>query len=359
MKIPFLILTSGICAFIFVLILVPIFKLIALKVNLVDKPNERKIHQTPVPLIGGICISASLFLVCLINPLVYSGIMQQKILFSTALVLLFLGILDDKYDIKAKLKLLIQLICSFSVAFSGIRIFSFYGLFGIYEIPVYAQYAITVILITGVVNSINLMDGVDGLLGEIAIIGFSILMLFSIYIGNYTLAALYFTFICSILGFLKFNLPKHEIFMGDAGALFLGNILICSTIYLINSPLNSLMAQQVLLFSFVGFFSIPVLDSLRVYLGRMKNGSSPFKADKTHLHHLLLLLGFSHKKISFIVSIFSIVFLVFCLVAFNYIQFSGIILVIIILFSALSIILNLNKKVLNWQEKIRELEKSI
>lgn len=347
---------TAITGYFVTIIFMPILKRIAKKINLMDKPSARKIHQNPVPLIGGISIAISFIICSLINEEIFKSIIQQFTIYSTALVLLILGIFDDRFDINAKYKLIIQLLCAFAVSYSGIRITSFYGLFGVGEIPMYLQYITTILLITGVVNAINLMDGIDGLLGEIAILGFGILLGLCIIQGYYAFAVMYSAFIGGLFGFLKYNLRKREIFMGDAGALFLGNILICSTIYLLNSKANTQLSQQIVLFSFIGFFSIPVLDSLRVYLGRLKNGKSPFKADKTHLHHLLLLFGISHRRIAFIISLFSISFLLFCLVSIHMISVSGIVLAILGIFSLLSLILNLNKKVTDWQERVKQME---
>ena len=252
---------------------------------------------------------------------------------------------------------MIQLICALAIAFSGIRIVSLYGLFGVYEIPVLLQYILTMVIITGIVNAMNLMDGIDGLLGEISMLGFLILFSFSIYLKEYSFTALCISFVGSISGFLKFNLSNKKIFMGDAGSLFLGYILVSSSIYLLNNNSHSENSKNLLLISAIGFFALPVLDSIRVYLGRIKIGKSPFKADKTHIHHLLLLMNFSHKRIGVIITFISIVFLIYSLMVLNYLSLFWIILSIGVLFSIISLILNLNKKVIDWRDKIKELEK--
>ena len=357
MKTIIQIFTAGITSFLLTIVLIPVLKKIAIKINLVDKPNGRKIHQLPIPLIGGIAIALAIFLTSLINAQLFLFIVKQQTLFSTALVLLILGIIDDKIDLNAKYKLMIQLICALAIAFSGIRIVSLYGLFGVYEIPVLLQYILTMVIITGIVNAMNLMDGIDGLLGEISMLGFLILFSFSIYLKEYSFTALCISFVGSISGFLKFNLSNKKIFMGDAGSLFLGYILVSSSIYLLNNNSHSENSKNLLLISAIGFFALPVLDSIRVYLGRIKIGKSPFKADKTHIHHLLLLMNFSHKRIGVIITFISIVFLIYSLMVLNYLSLFWIILSIGVLFSIISLILNLNKKVIDWRDKIKELEK--
>lgn len=351
------IVAAGITSFVLIMILIPILKKIAVKFNLVDKPNARKIHQLPVPLIGGLSIALAVFLTSLINVQLFFAIVKQQSLFPSAIVLLVLGVIDDKIDLNAKYKLIIQLCCALAISFSDIRIMSLYGMFGIYEIPVLVQYILTIIIITGIVNAMNLIDGIDGLLGEISAVGFVVLAGFTIYLQEYALTALYIAFIGAIIGFLRFNLSSKKIFMGDAGSLFLGNILIGSSIYLLNKVTHTETSKNLLLLSIIGFFAVPVLDSLRVYLGRMKYGNSPFKADKTHIHHLLLLMNFSHKRIGVIVTSLSIVFLLYGMFALHYLSLSGTIMSLVILFSLIAFVLNLNKKVIAWRNKIKELEK--
>ena len=348
--------TAGLCAFIFTLILVPVIKEFAIKINLIDKPNHRKLHTVPVPLIGGICIAISISFTALINPYIMEAVTQQKMLYGSSAVLLSMGVLDDRFDLSAKLKLCIQLCCSLGIAFSDVRIMSLYGLFGVYEIPIYLQYVLTVIIVTGIVNAVNLMDGVDGLIGEFTVLGFLMLFVFSLHLKMYSLAAISIAISFANVAFLKFNLNKHEIFMGDAGSLLLGNLLIGSTIYVLNTANSTPSVQPYILYAFSGFFAIPVLDSLRVYLGRIKYGKSPFKADKTHLHHLLLLFNLSHKHISMVVSLITVVFLISGIILVNYLQISFWLAFIIIVFSSLSLLLNLNKKLLMWQNRLKQLE---
>lgn len=357
MKNALYILLAGLSSILVTIILVPILKRIATKIGLLDKPNSRKIHDSNIPLIGGITIAFTLIITTAINPLLQESVVHYFPLFSSSILLLIVGAIDDKYDINAKIKLIIQLASSFFIAYSGTRITSLYGIAGINELPVTIQYMLTIILITGIMNAINLMDGVDGLAGEIATVGFAILLFFALYMKNYSLSAVYIVLIASLIVFLKFNLSKHEIFMGDAGSLFIGNILICSTLELLNeSYVSDPKLQPYILFSFIGFYAVPVLDSLRVYLGRLKQGKSPFKADKTHLHHLLLLFGFSHKKISFLISILTISFLIVGVLIAQKLEISFWLLVVLIFFSLLAFFLNLNKKLTVWQGKVRELE---
>lgn len=301
----------GFASFLLVLICVPIIKKLAIQFNLVDKPNYRKVHAEPFPLIGGITIGF-VFILCSFIFLNEKNMSNYITILSTSVILLIVGVIDDKNDLKAKYKLLIQLLLAFFVASSGTRISSFYGLFGIEEINIWLQYILTIIVITGVVNAFNLMDGVDGLVGCLSFLGFMLLFLAGLLYKDFILAKIAFIFMGAILGFLRFNLSKKKIFMGDAGSLFLGYILITLGIrFMEKQTINESQNYFYLFLIIVTFFTIPVLDSLRVYLGRIKNGVSPFKADKSHLHHLLLQVGLTHKKIAFSITFFAILLLVF------------------------------------------------
>lgn len=356
MKTIALTLASGFIAFIFMLIIVPVVKNLAIKINLTDKPNSRKLHQNPVPLIGGITIALTVLIVSLINYANYQINSQELIILSCGYVLLLVGIIDDKYDLSAKYKLLIQVFCSYAIAASGSRINSLYGLFGIYELNSYVQYAFTIVIICGVINAFNLMDGIDGLAGILSIIGFSFLGIFSFIINNTGFTLLFSIFLGAIAGFLKFNLKSEKIFMGDAGSLFIGTILIGSSVYFLNSNLQIITSKPILLYSAIGFFALPVLDSIRVYLGRLKKGVSPFKADKTHMHHLFLIMNISHKRIALIISGITFFILIFTLLLNYYISITTTLLLITTLFSAFCFLLNQNKKVHDWREKIKKLE---
>jgi len=347
----------GILSFLLTLILIPFLKKIAVKVNLVDKPNYRKIHQDAVPLVGGIAIAITSLMILVIQSLLFTNAKEYTIIFASAFILLIVGVIDDKMDVKAKYKLIIQLLLSFIIASSSVRITSLFGLFGIHEIVIWAQYLLTIIVITGVVNAFNLMDGVDGLVGGLSLLGFTMFLVSSIYFKDTNLTFISIGFIGAIIGFLKFNLSSKKIFMGDAGSLFLGFILITLGIKLMERQSNVVNINYGYGFLLVvAFFAIPVLDSLRVYMGRIKKGNSPFSADKSHLHHLLLTAGLTHKKVSIVVVALS---LIFYFIGFGLVSFFSITLIIVAtLFVFWSIIrfLLMIKKLEEWKNALKKLE---
>lgn len=347
----------AILAGVFTLILVPMLRRVAVRIQLVDKPNHRKVHTTPVPLIGGIAIAMASALTLLVSYTFLHAGSRILMVLGAASVMLVTGVLDDKLDIKAIYKLIIQFGCAYFISASGIRIMSLYGLFGVYEIPVWAQYMLTNMVITGVVNAFNLMDGIDGLAGSLALTGFAVLAILSFVQHMPELTVLYAVFIGALASFLRFNLSKQKIFMGDGGSLFLGFILVVSGLNMLQ-PLSqgSVIQSSPVVFIVIGIFLLPVLDSLRVYRRRIKNGDSPFKADRSHLHHLFLLLGFDHKKTAFAIVACSVLIILVGLILSLYLPITMVLFISSVVFIVLSNVLTLNKNVVYWRDQIKELE---
>lgn len=338
-------------------ILIPILKKIAIRIGLVDKPNFRKVHKKPVPLVGGIAIFLSSMLALLVSSTFVAGAMEVAITLGSSFVLMFTGSIDDKMDVNPFYRLIIQLGCAFAIASTGIRITSFYGIFGFQEISIIWQYFFTLIIITGVVNAYNLMDGIDGLAGGLAIVGFLTFSILSFILSDYVYLVLFASIIGSTIGFLKFNLSKDKIFLGDGGSLFLGFILVVSGINIIEKS-NELATcnQPMILIAVIGIFLLPVLDSLRVYFSRIKNGYSPFRADKSHIHHLILILDISHKKTAFIIISLALLFLLVFFVLINFFSLTQVLIMGAVAFFLFMNVLNLNKKVQEWSVKIKNIE---
>jgi UDP-GlcNAc:undecaprenyl-phosphate/decaprenyl-phosphate GlcNAc-1-phosphate transferase len=348
---------SAIMSGVFTLILVPMLRKTAIRIQLVDKPNQRKLHVAPVPLIGGIAIAMASTLTLLVSYTFLQASPRILMTLGAGFVMLAMGVLDDKLDIRAAYKLIIQLGCAYFIAATGIRITSLYGLFGVHEIAVGMQYLLTVIVIAGVVNAFNLMDGIDGLAGSLALTGFAVLAVLSFIRDIPELAVLHSVFIGALAGFLRFNLSNKKIFMGDGGSLFLGFILVVSGLNMLQ-PLsngNTIHADPIV-FMVIGIFLLPVLDSLRVYKGRIKNGESPFTADRSHIHHLFLLLGFGHRKTAFAIVVCSILIILTGFILSLYLPLTIVLFASSLAFIVLSNVLTLNKNVHYWRDKIRELE---
>jgi UDP-GlcNAc:undecaprenyl-phosphate/decaprenyl-phosphate GlcNAc-1-phosphate transferase len=342
-----------------VLLIIPIIKKAATKLGLMDKPNARKVHSAPVPLAGGISIALTTIIALLLNPQFINHFAENAVWISGAMIILVIGALDDRFDIKPLYRLVIQLGCAFAVAWSGVRITSFQGLFGIETIPLIAQYGLTMIVIAGVVNAYNLMDGIDGLMGGLSLVSSLILGVISYQFNRIELSILCFTVAGAVIGFLKHNLSRKKLFMGDAGSLFLGFLLVVVAIKLLNTvdSKNATEGIKVLLV-ISGIFLVPVLDSLRVYRERIKKGGSPFKADKTHLHHLFIFLGITHKRATLLIVILSCVILGIMTGLTYFIPIIWVIIAGVSVFIGVTAFLTINHSVQEWRDKIKELERS-
>ncbi|MFN0292442.1 glycosyltransferase family 4 protein [Pedobacter helvus] len=348
----------GAVAFMINQLLIPVLSRIAFKFNLVDKPNYRKIHLLPIPLIGGISIAISTILTILISDR-FEIVEDYLMISTTSVILLIMGCIDDQKDIKASYKLALELLLAISIAASGTRIESLYGLLGVYHLGIAMQYFLTIIVITGVVNAINLFDGVDGLAGTYSLLGFILLGIIGLYIQNQNLLLIGTIFAGSLLSFLRKNFSPKKIFMGDSGALFLGFMLITLGIKLLQNkpPLFKEHASYGFIIM-AAYFSIPVLDSIRVYLGRIKNGYSPFMPDRSHLHHLLLKIGMNHKSITFLIVSFCISMLLVNIGFSGIFPITIVLVAMVVIFAAMVKVLLLIHGLKEWGEILKKLEQS-
>lgn len=295
--------------------LIPLIIRLSKKLELTDKPNERKVHVNPIPNLGGIAIFLGFFLSTLGWLIAYGsveGINFTIIVTIYGLIVLFvMGIIDDQIEMRASHKFLIQIAVAIALAASGVRIDTFNGIFFIHELPIYIQYLFTVLLLVGLINAFNLIDGIDGLAG-----GLSFINAMVIGIVLYNPAEILTSFIAfglagALLGFLKYNFNPAKIFMGDTGSLVIGYLMAVLGILLLNREKVILSADSQVhttetTILVVGILVLPVYDTIRVFASRIAKGGSPFKPDKTHAHHLLISVGFGHKKSAIILYIANI-----------------------------------------------------
>lgn len=287
-------LLSFVTAFIVTLLSIPPLISLINRYRLYDIPDARKLHKSPVPTMGGIAIVAGLGIsVLLWLPLQAEP--AQIAFFFSVLGLLLIGVMDDLKDLSAKYKFAVQLSIAALIALSGIRITSFNGLFGIETLPLFSQYFFTILAIAGITNAFNLVDGIDGLAGGLAFMSLITLGLFLTLSGDPNTALIAFALAGGVLAFLYFNFNPARIFMGDTGSLVLGFTIsvLCVRLLQVNTfAINPVLPNAPVFV--LGIVMVPVFDTLRVFTLRTWNGSSPFQADRTHIHHLLTNNGFNH-----------------------------------------------------------------
>jgi UDP-GlcNAc:undecaprenyl-phosphate GlcNAc-1-phosphate transferase len=263
--------------------------------KLVDIPDERKLHRAPRPTSGGV-----IFVIPFMLGFFTSHVGHFELYTLAAfLTLTAVGFTDDRLDLSAKIKLLIQLIIGgFYVLFFGGMTF-FENDLGFSEIQ---SNILTVIFIVGVINAFNLIDGSDGLSGLYALISFIIFAVYALYIGEGGLAIFSLLISCTLIVFLIFNWSPAKIFMGDSGSLAIGFALVIFGIKLCNNSSPKVIPFEAILFPMLAF---PVIDTLRVMSWRLKLKKNPFKADRTHFHHLLQFLKLKPRFIALVYSVIS------------------------------------------------------
>lgn len=304
-------------AFLVCIYAIPSIITVAKLKNLYDKPEERKIHTLKIPRLGGVAIFTSFTLAVLVFGNL-SGIDGINYIAAAGLMLFISGLKDDVVILSPMKKLMAQLLAAGLVTgMADIRITNLHGVFGVSEIPFLVSMALSMFMIIVITNSMNLIDGADGLAGSLGlIISVTFAFLFHKY-NELEWAFMAYALSGALLGFLFFNFNPAKIFMGDAGSLTLGFLLSIFAIHFIESHSPNGIHFQGLRSApgiSVAILIVPLYDTLRVFLLRSLKKTSPFKADKNHLHHWLIKIGLNHKQVSLILAAVNLLFI---LIAFS------------------------------------------
>ncbi len=278
-----------VCAILLAYAFTPIVRVLAFKVGAIDIPKDnRRMHKRPIPRIGGLAI----FLGFIVTALFFCDLTTELyLLLGGAMLIVILGILDDIFALNAFVKLFCQLAISALPVIGGIRIQHIhvgnaYLDLGVWSIP------LTILWITALTNAINIIDGLDGLsCGVSTISAISILAVIIIQGGEYSSALITLILIGSCVGFLPFNRNPARIFMGDTGALFLGY-----TLSLISVEGMFKMHTAISMIVPLIIFALPLADTMFAIVRRLLAGKSPFSADRGHLHHRFVDMGFTQKE---------------------------------------------------------------
>lgn len=271
------------------LFVLPRIARIAKRIGLLDHPGKRKIHVEPKPLVGGIGMTIS----ATFSALLFVPIDGLRGFFLGLSVLLLIGFLDDFKEIGHRQKFLAQIVATtVMMYFSKTALLSFGDLFGFGSLDVPASslliWCVTVFCVVGVINAINMVDGLDGLAGGLSFIAFVTFAIHASLSGNLALTLLNVAFAGATLGFLRFNWHPASMFMGDAGSLCLGFSLAFMSLALTQG--NEATVRPVVALLILAF---PITDTITVMLKRIIKGKSPFKADRYHMHHMVLRYGMS------------------------------------------------------------------
>ena len=341
------------------LLAMPGFIRLCLRFQLIDKPNPRKAHNIPIPRLGGFVIFLSALAGASLSTSGLTAVRTWPVFFSALAVLFGTGIWDDLREISARLKLLVQLCCAVAIAATGIRLTGLYGVMGIGQLSPVGQYGLTVVIIVGVTNAFNLIDGVDGLAGGLALIGLAVLGIMALFLQLYTLMVIMIAFAGATLGFLRNNTSPARIFMGDGGSLVLGCLMSVAGIVIIEKAHADpgLIRPSRAATMVTAILIIPVFDALRVFAHRIRKGKSPFKADKTHIHHLFLVAGLDHRRTARFLYVFELLLVGMALVLSGSTQVSVIIGVMVISFHCITEVLRVNHAMEYWMTVIKRMER--
>jgi UDP-N-acetylmuramyl pentapeptide phosphotransferase/UDP-N-acetylglucosamine-1-phosphate transferase len=300
-------------AFFITFVLVPTIVEIAKAKSLTAEPNNRTSHNSSIPTLGGLAIFTGLSISLLIFfDFTYFPKFQYTI--AGLLIIFFTGFKDDIIGITPMKKLFAQVIAAMVVITFGRIIFTdLHGFLGVFEVNYHIGILITLVSIIGITNCFNLMDGIDGLTASLGLLASLTFGTWFYLIKEYNWAMLSGGLAGALLAFFLFNVfgKKNKIFMGDTGSLVLGFIIAIMAITFneLNISLQSPYYFRAAPAASIGIIMIPVFDTLRVFITRILKNKHPFSPDKTHIHHYLLQLGFSHLQSTLILFFISIGFI--------------------------------------------------
>lgn len=307
--IPFLV------AFIATLWIHPKILKIAIIKNLVDNPDARKLQRRPTPVMGGLAVFFGLLIGMCSSQLITKDYMF--IYLAAMSIMLYTGTIDDILDLSPKLRFAIEIaVVALLMVITSHSVNNFFGLWGVYDIPIFCAVPLTIVAAVGIINAINLIDGVNGLSTGFCVMACSLFAILFVISNNIPMAIIAISAAGAIIPFFLHNVfgNNTRMFIGDGGALVMGIIMsiFIMNILCANSLSSELAEKNIGLIPFcLAVLSVPVFDTLRVMSMRIIRGTSPFNADKTHLHHLFIDLGFSHIGTTF--SILSLnTFVVLC-----------------------------------------------
>ncbi len=329
---------AAVVAFLIAFASTPVVIGLAKKLKIMDVPKDaRRVHKKPIPLMGGLAI----FYGFLISVLCFCVVDKSVIgIVLGALIIIATGIIDDKYDMPAKVKLLMQIIAAGVVVAFGVKMNYLenpfnneYIVFGWLSIP------ITIIWIVGIINAVNLTDGLDGLAAGISTIASMSLLILIMFTNNINLAIMAAALVGAGFGFLPYNFNPAKIFMGDTGSMFLGYMLACLSVQ------GLMKTYTVISFAVpILVLGLPIFDTVFAIVRRIVTRRPIMSPDRGHLHHRLLDMGFSQRQTVAILYTLTAILCLTALVIFLKDALRGLILVLAVMVILLVCFLVLDSK---------------
>ncbi|MDR1672011.1 MAG: undecaprenyl/decaprenyl-phosphate alpha-N-acetylglucosaminyl 1-phosphate transferase [Bacteroidales bacterium] len=349
-----LLILAGAVSFFVTYYSIPSIVTIARLKKVFDEPKQRKSHVNPIPTLGGVSIFAG-FTVSAGSFISYDHIPSLQYILVACIIIFFIGLKDDLLVIAPSKKLLGQIVAALILILSGdLYLTSLHSFLGISHVSFPVSIILTTFVIIVVVNSFNLIDGVDGLAASIGMLTSAFFGTWFFLSGNREYSLISAAVFGTLLAFFRFNVfgGKNKIFMGDTGSLLVGLLLSVQVILFNEKNIGYTSAFHIMSAPAVSFavLIVPLYDTIRVFIVRILRRRSPFSADKNHIHHLLLKLGYTHVQTTMLIAVVNICFIFLALL----LQGLGIIwlmLVILILALALSSFLEYKVRLTHHNEK--------
>ena len=313
----------GLVSFFFGLIGMPFVVRIAKAKGFVVRPNKRMSHTGEVPNIGGLNICFSFMLSYLLFE--FNQMSQSQFFLIGLFAIMVIGLIDDVLVLTPMAKLFGEALAGIAlIGFADMRITHLHGIFGITEIGIIPSYLISLFILIAIINALNLIDGIDGLASGLGIL---YCLFFAIYFhltGETQWSVLGICMIGALAVFFLYNVfgNREKIFMGDSGSLLLGYLLTTFVFHFceVNAyhKVPEFMQMNAAPAVAICVLTIPIFDTIRVSLTRIKKHRSPFQPDKNHIHHLLLQTGLNHIQTTGILLTVSLVFIGLALLGRNW-----------------------------------------
>jgi UDP-GlcNAc:undecaprenyl-phosphate/decaprenyl-phosphate GlcNAc-1-phosphate transferase len=292
-------------AFILTYFTVPVIVRVSKHLDFFERSNTRGSHNGNIPTLGGVAI---FFGVVISASLFYPEALEKEFRYVLAalVILFFVGLKDDLLVLDPKKKFIAQLVIALiMILLADIRITTFHGFLNINEIPYWGSVVLSVFVYVIIFNGFNLIDGIDGLASGVAILVSVVFSILFIFADGYDYVFYAAILTGSLVAFFRFNVfsRKNKLFLGDTGSLIIGFLIAMITISFLefeNINVVSRSNRSVPVIAF-GILIVPLFDTLRVFVIRIFRGESPFHADRRHIHHRLLDLGFKHIQATLII----------------------------------------------------------
>jgi len=327
---------------------IPVVTRVSRMKNLCAEPNKRTSHKNPIPNLGGVAI----FIGFVVATIITAGEYFTSELFYIIValfILFFIGMKDDILIIDPKKKLTAQIVVGLIIVIlADIKIVNFFNIFNIGSLSYFSSMLLTVFVFLVIINGFNLIDGIDGLASGIGILVSAVFGIWFLQVNNIEYSIMCFALAGSLIAFFIYNVfgKKNKIFLGDTGSMLVGltiGIIVVQflRLNLIASPDKHIQSSPAFV---IGMLILPLFDTLRIFTIRIFQGKSPFVADRQHIHHRMLELGFTHLQSTIMLVAANGFFIVFC---YSFQSLGNVPLMLILLAMATSmsyIVLKLAKK---------------